>query len=54
MSTRKKTPSPQKADADLSEGAFAYTTKEIEVKEVDFSIEINGLMGLGKASAGTM
>ena len=49
MSTRKKTPSPQKADADLSESAFAYATKEIEVKEVDFSVEINRLMGLGRS-----
>ena len=52
MSTRKKTPSPQKAGADLSESAFAYTTKEVEVKEVDFSIEINGLMGLERHQQG--
>ena len=32
--------------ADLSKGAFSYATKEIEVEEADFSVEINWLMGL--------
>ena len=35
----------QRAHADLSESALAYATKKIEVEEVDFSVEINGLMG---------
>ena len=35
----------QRAHADLSKSALAYATKKIEVEEVDFSVEINGLMG---------
>ena len=34
----------QRAHADLSKSALAYATKKIEVEEVDFSVEINGLM----------
>jgi hypothetical protein len=34
--------------AHLSKSAFAYATKEIEVEEVNFSIEINGLMSSKK------
>jgi hypothetical protein len=42
----------QKTHADLSESALAYATKEIEVEEVDFSVEINGLMSLKKGISG--
>ena len=40
----------QERNADLSESALPYATKEIEVEEVDFSVEINGLMGVKSIS----
>ena len=43
MSTKGPRPTT-KTHIDLSESALSYATKEIEVEEVDFSVEINGLM----------
>lgn len=38
-------------DTDLSESALAHATKKIEVEEVDFTVEINGLMRYGKRAS---
>ena len=43
VSTMKPRPA-QTTHADLSESALPYATEKIEVEEVDFSVEINGLM----------
>lgn len=51
MSAKQETPSNAGSNADLSESALPYTTKEIEVEEVDFCVEINGLVNGGDGSA---
>lgn len=53
MSTKKRW-LERRSKADLSKSTLAYATEKVEVEEVDFSIEINGLMSLkGISGQGT-
>jgi len=48
VSAKQETPFNAGSHADLSESALPYTTKEIEVEEGDFGVEINGLVNGGR------